>query len=133
MLDYFINVGLSFLPYLGTAAFIVVIAVILPKVVRKILGVKIDKKIDDIIGKGASAIAAVIVTLGIIFALSSSANTFKLEHHDKAKLNQQIEMQNTQRSVGEIVDRSRKPELNTEERKERFDSLVEPYWKNSSQ
>lgn len=130
MLDYAINVGLSLLPYLGTSLFIVIVGIVLPRLYIKIFDLKLDRRVISVVEKGVAAAVAVIITLGIIFALTSSANTFKLEHHDKVQLNRQIESQNTSREVTEIVDRSRKPEMTQEERSKRFDEITDYHKKD---
>lgn len=59
-----------------------------------------------------------------LFCAFSPANTPKREHHDKVELNQKIETQNLTREAPQVVDRTRKPEKTTEERKEDFKDLV---------
>jgi len=125
MLDYIVNVGLSFLPYLGTSIFIIIFAIVLPRIFIRLFNINVEKRLISLIERGVSAVVVVIIALGVIFSLTSSANTFKLEHHDKVQLNQKIESQNTNREVGEIVDRSRKPDMTQEERAKRFDEITD--------
>ena len=124
MLDYFINVGLSFLPFFGAAFGILFFVVFLPRVLFRIMGTQLDQSVKDIVLKGSLAVIVVILTAGLIFSFTASANTFKLEHHDKTQLNQRIEKQNMNPSMGEIVDRTKKPELTEEERATRFKEIT---------
>ena len=124
MLEYFINVGLSFLPFFGVAFGILFFVVFLPRVLFRIMGTQLDQSVKDIVLKGSLAVIVVILTAGLIFSFTASANTFKLEHHDKTQLNQRIENQNMNPSMGEIVDRTKKPEMNQEERSARFKDIT---------
>lgn len=124
MLDYFINVGLSFLPFFGVAFGILFFAVFLPRVLFRIVGIQLDQSVKDIVLKGSLALVTIILTVGLIFSFTASANTFKLEHHNKTQLNQRIENQNMNPSIGEIVDRTKKPELTQEERAARFKEIT---------
>lgn len=124
MLDYFINVGLSFLPFFGVAFGILFFVVFLPRVLFRIMGTQLDQSVKDIVLKGSLAVIVVILTAGLIFSFTASANTFKLEHHDKTQLNQRIENQNMNPSMGEIVDRTKKPEMTEEERTARFKEIT---------
>ena len=124
MLDYFINVGLSFLPFFGVAFGILFFVVFLPRVLFRIVGIQLDQSVKDIVLKGSLAVIAVILAAGLIFSFTTSANTFKLEHHNKVQLNQRIENQNMNPSMGEIVDRTKKPELTQEERAARFKEIT---------
>ena len=124
MLDYFINVGLSFLPFFGIAFGILFFVVFLPRVLFRIMGTQLDQSVKDIVLKGSLAVIVVILAAGLIFSFTASANTFKLEHHDKTQLNQRIENQNMNPSMGEIVDRTKKPELTQEERATRFKEIT---------
>ena len=124
MLDYFINVGLSFLPFFGVAFGILFFVVFLPRVLFRIVGIQLDQSVKDIVLKGSLAVIAVILAAGLIFSFTASANTFKLEHHNKVQLNQRIENQNMNPSMGEIVDRTKKPELTQEERTARFKEIT---------
>ena len=124
MLDYFINVGLSFLPFFGVAFGILFFVVFLPRVLFRIVGIQLDQSVKDIVLKGSLAVIAVILAAGLIFSFTASANTFKLEHHNKVQLNQRIENQNMSPSMGEIVDRTKKPELTQEERAARFKEIT---------
>ena len=124
MLDYFINVGLSFLPFFGVAFGILFFVVFLPRVLFRIVGIQLDQSVKDVVLKGSLAVIVVILAAGLIFSFTASANTFKLEHHNKTKLNQRIENQNMNPSMGEIVDRTKKPELTQEERSSRFREIT---------
>ena len=124
MLDYFINVGLSFLPFFGVAFGILFFVVFLPRVLFRIVGIQLDQSVKDIVLKGSLAVIAVILAAGLIFSFTASANTFKLEHHNKTQLNQRIENQNMNPSMGEIVDRTKKPEMGQEERSARFKEIM---------
>lgn len=124
MLDYFINVGLSFLPFFGVAFGILFFVVFLPRVLFRIMGAQLDQSVKDIVLKGSLAVIVVILAVGLIFSFTASANTFKLEHHNKTQLNQRIENQNMNPSVGEIVDRTKKPQLTQEERAARFKEIT---------
>ena len=124
MLDYFINVGLSFLPFFGVAFGILFFVVFLPRVLFRIMGTQLDQSVKDVVLKGSLAVIVVILTAGLIFSFTASANTFKLEHHDKTQLNQRIENQNMNPSMGEIVDRTKKPEMTEEERTTRFKEIT---------
>ena len=124
MLDYFINVGLSFLPFFGAAFGILFFVVFLPRVLFRIVGIQLDQSVKDIVLKGSLAVIVVILAVGLIFSFTASANTFKLEHHNKTQLNQRIENQNMNPSMGEIIDRTKKPELTQEERAARFKEIT---------
>lgn len=124
MLDYFINVGLSFLPFFSVAFGILFFVVFLPRVLFRIVGIQLDQSVKDVVLKGSLAVIVVILTAGLIFSFTASANTFKLEHHNKAQLNHRIENQNMNPSMGEIVDRTKKPELTQEERATRFKEIT---------
>ena len=124
MLDYFINVGLSFLPFFGVAFGILFFVVFLPRVLFRIMGTQLDRSVKDIVLKGSLALVVVILVVGLIFSFTASANTFKLEHHNKTQLNRQIENENMNPSIGEIVDRTKKPEMNQEERAARFKEIT---------
>ena len=124
MLDYFINVGLSFLPFFGVAFGILFFVVFLPRVLFRIVGIQLDQSVKDIVLKGSLALVTIILTVGLIFSFTTSANTFKLEHHNKTQLNQRIENQNMNPSMGAIVDRTKKPELTQEERAARFKEIT---------
>ena len=124
MLEYFINVGLSFLPFFGVAFGILFFVVFLPRVLFRIMGTQLDQSVKDIVLKGSLALVTIILTVGLIFSFTTSANTFKLEHHNKTQLNQRIENQNMNPSMGEIVDRTKKPELTREERAARFKEIT---------
>ena len=129
MLDYFINVGLSFLPFFGVAFGILFFVVFLPRVLFRIMGTQLDQSVKDIVLKGSLALVTIILvtiilTVGLIFSFTTSANTFKLEHHNKTQLNRQIENENMNPSIGEIVDRTKKPELTQEERAARFKEIT---------
>ena len=124
MLDYFINVGLSFLPFFGVAFGILFFVVFLPRVLFRIMGTQLDQSVKDIVLKGSLALVTIILTVGLIFSFTTSANTFKLEHHNKTQLNRQIENENMNPSIGEIVDRTKKPELTEEERAARFKEIT---------
>ena len=124
MLEYFINVGLSFLPFFGVAFGILFFVVFLPRVLFRIMGTQLDQSVKDIVLKGSLAVIVVILAAGLIFSFTASANTFKLEHHDKTQLNQRIENQNMNPSIGAIVDRTKKPELTQEERATRFKEIT---------
>ena len=124
MLDYFINVGLSFLPFFGVAFGILFFVVFLPRVLFRIMGTQLDQSVKDIVLKGSLAVIVVILAVGLIFSFTAPANTFKLEHHNKTQLNQRIENQNMNPSMGEIVDRTKKPELTQEERAARFKEIT---------
>ena len=124
MLDSFINVGLSFLPFFGVAFGILFFVVFLPRVLFRIMGTQLDQSVKDIVLKGSLALVTIILTVGLIFSFTTSANTFKLEHHNKAQLNHRIENQNMNPSIGEIVDRTKKPEMNQEERSARFKDIT---------
>ena len=123
---YSINVLLSWKPYLLFGVAIIVISNVTNFFLRKELTeIGFMRRMYQVVLWGW--------LLTLLMSVASGVNTFKLEQHDRVNLNKQIEIQNTTREHAPVVDNSRKPELNTEERKERFDSLVEPYWKNSSQ
>ena len=124
MLDYFINVGLSFLPFFSVAFSILFFVVFLPRVLFRIVGIQLDQSVKDIVLKGSLAVIAVILAAGLIFSFTASANTFKLEHHNKVQLNQRIENQNMSPSMGEIVDRTKKSEMTEEERAARFKEIT---------
>lgn len=124
MLDYFINVGLSFLPFFGVAFGILFFVVFLPRVLFRIMGTQLDRPVKDIVLKGSLALVTIILTIGLIFSFTASANTFKLEHHNKTQLNRQIENENMNPSIGEIVDRTKKPQLTQEERAARFKEIT---------
>ena len=124
MLDYFINVGLSFLPFFGVAFGILFFVVFLPRVLFRIVGIQLDQSAKDVVLKGSLAVIVVILAVGLIFSFTASANTFKLEHHNKVQLNQRIENQNMNPSMGAIVDRTKKPELTQEERAARFKEIT---------
>ena len=124
MFDYFINVGLSFLPFFGVAFSILFFVVFLPRVLFRIVGIQLDQSVKDIVLKGSLALVTIILTIGLIFSFTASANTFKLEHHNKTQLNQRIENQNMNPSMGEIVDRTKKPEMSQEERSARFKEIT---------
>ena len=124
MLDYFINVGLSFLPFFGVAFGILFFVVFLPRVLFRIVGIQLDQSVKDIVLKSSLAVIAVILAAGLIFSFTASANTFKLEHHNKVQLNQRIENQNMSPSMGEIVDRTKKSEMTEEERAARFKEIT---------
>lgn len=124
MFDYFINVGLSFLPFFGVAFGILFFVVFLPRVLFRIVGIQLDQSVKDIVLKGSLALVVVILAVGLIFSFTASANTFKLEHHNKTQLNQRIENQNMNPSMGEIVDRTKKPEMSQEERSARFKEIT---------
>jgi uncharacterized membrane protein len=124
VLDYFINVGLSFLPFFGATFGILFFVVFLPRVLFRIMGTQLDQSVKDIVLKGSLAVIVVILAVGLIFSFTASANTFKLEHHNKTQLNQRIENQNMNPSMGEIVDRTKKPELTQEERAARFKEIT---------
>ena len=124
MLDYFINVGLSFLPFFGVAFGILFFVVFLPRVLFRIVGIQLDQSVKDVVLKGSLALVTIILTVGLIFSFTTSANTFKLEHHNKTQLNRQIENENMNPSIGEIVDRTKKPELTQEERAARFKEIT---------
>ena len=78
----------------------------------------------DFVLEGSLAVIAVILAAGLIFSFTASANTFKLEHHNKVQLNQRIENQNMSPSMGEIVDRTKKSEMTEEERAARFKEIT---------
>lgn len=123
---YSINVLLSWKPYLLFGVAIIVISNVTNFFLRKELTeIGFMRRMYQVVLWGW--------LLTLLMSAASGVNTFKLEQHDRVNLNKQIEIQNTAREHAPVVDNSRKPELNTEERKERFDSLVEPYWKNSRQ
>ena len=124
MLDYFINVGLSFLPFFSTAFGVLFFVVFVPRVLFRIVGIQLDQSVKDIVLKGSLAVIAVILAAGLIFSFTASANTFKLEHHNKVQLNQRIENQNMSPSMGEIVDRTKKSEMTEEERAARFKEIT---------
>ena len=124
MLDYFINVGLSFLPFFSVAFGILFFVVFLPRVLFRIVGIQLDQSVKDVVLKGSLAVIVVILTAGLIFSFTASANTFKFEHHNKAQLNHRIENRNMNPSIGEIVDRTKKPELTEEERAARFKEIT---------
>ena len=124
MLDYFINVGLSFLPFFGAAFGILFFVVFLPRVLFRIMGTQLDQSVKDVVLKGSLAVIVVILAVGLIFSFTASANTFKLEHHNRTQLNQRIENQNMNPSMGEIVDRTKKPEMGQEERSARFKEIT---------
>ena len=124
MLDYFINVGLSFLPFFSTAFGVLFFVVFVPRVLFRIVGIQLDQSVKDIVLKGSLAVIAVILAAGLIFSFTTSANTFKLEHHNKTQLNQRIENQNMNPSIGEIVDRTKKSEMTEEERAARFKEIT---------
>ena len=124
MLEYFINVGLSFLPFFGVAFGILFFVVFLPRVLFRIMGTQLDQSVKDIVLKGSLALVVVILVVGLIFSFTASANTFKLEHHNRTQLNQRIENQNMNPSMGEIVDRTKKPEMGQEERSARFKEIT---------
>ena len=124
MLEYFINVGLSFLPFFGVAFGILFFVVFLPRVLFRIMGTQLDQSVKDIVLKGSLALVVVILVVGLIFSFTASANTFKLEHHNKTQLNQRIENQNMNPSIGEIVDRTKKSEMTEEERTARFKEIT---------
>ena len=124
MLDYFINVGLSFLPFFSVAFGILFFVVFLPRVLFRIVGIQLDQSVKDVVLKGSLAVIVVILTAGLIFSFTASANTFKLEHHDKTQLNQRIENQNMNPSIGEIIDRTKKSEMTEEERTARFKEIT---------
>ena len=124
MLDYFINVGLSFLPFFGVAFGILFFVVFLPRFLFRIVDIQLDQSVKDVVLKGSLAVIVVILAAGLIFSFTASANTFKLEHHNKTQLNQRIENQNMNPSIGEIVDRTKKPEMTEEERTARFKEIT---------
>ena len=124
MLDYFINVGLSFLPFFSVAFGILFFVVFLPRVLFRIVGIQLDQSVKDIVLKGSLALVVVILVVGLIFSFTASANTFKLEHHNRTQLNQLIENQNMNPSMGEIVDRTKKSEMTEEERAARFKEIT---------
>ena len=124
MLESFINVGLSFLPFFGVAFGILFFVVFLPRVLFRIMGTQLDQSVKDIVLKGSLAVIVVILTAGLIFSFTAYANTFKFEHHNKAQLNHRIENRNMNPSIGEIVDRTKKPELTQEERAARFKEIT---------
>ena len=124
MLDSFINVGLSFLPFFGVAFGILFFVVFLPRVLFRIVGIQLDQSVKDVVLKGSLALVVVILVVGLIFSFTASANTFKLEHHDKTQLNHRIENQNMNPSMGEIVDRTKKSEMTEEERAARFKEIT---------
>ena len=98
--------------------------VFLPRVLFRIVGIQLDQSVKDIVLKGSLTLVTIILTVGLIFSFTASANTFKLEHHNKTQLNQRIENQNMNPSIGEIVDRTKKPELTQEERAARFKEIT---------
>ena len=124
MFDYFINVGLSFLPFFGVAFSILFFVVFLPRVLFRIVDIQLDQSVKDIVLKGSLALVVVILVVGLIFSFTASANTFKLEHHNRTQLNRQIENENMNPSMGEIVDRTKKPEMSQEERAARFKEIT---------
>ena len=124
MLDYFINVGLSFLPFFSTVFGVLFFVVFVPRVLFRIVGIQLDQSVKDIVLKGSLALVTIILTVGLIFSFTTSANTFKLEHHNKTQLNQRIENQNMNPSIGEIVDRTKKSEMTEEERAARFKEIT---------
>ena len=124
MLEYFINVGLSFLPFFGVAFGVLFFVVFVPRVLFRIVGIQLDQSVKDIVLKGSLALVTIILTVGLIFSFTTSANTFKLEHHNKTQLNQRIENQNMNPSIGEIVDRTKKSEMTEEERAARFKEIT---------
>ena len=124
MLDYFINVGLSFLPFFGVAFGILFFVVFLPRFLFRIVDIQLDQSVKDVVLKGSLALVVVILVVGLIFSFTASANTFKLEHHNKVQLNQRIENQNMNPSIGEIVDRTKKSEMTEEERTARFKEIT---------
>lgn len=124
MFDYFINVGLSFLPFFGVAFGILFFVVFLSRVLFRIAGIQLDQSVKDVVLKGSLALVVVILVVGLIFSFTASANTFKLEHHNKVQLNQRIENQNMNPSIGEIVDRTKKSEMTEEERTARFKEIT---------
>lgn len=124
MFDYFINVGLSFLPFFGVAFGILFFVVFLPRVLFRIVGIQLDQSVKDVVLKGSLALVVMILVVGLIFSFTASANTFKLEHHNKTQLNQLIENQNMNPSMGEIVDRTKKSEMTEEERTARFKEIT---------
>ena len=124
MFDYFINVGLSFLPFFGVAFGILFFVVFLSRVLFRIAGIQLDQSVKDVVLKGSLALVVVILVVGLIFSFTASANTFKLEHHNKTQLNQRIENQNMNPSIGEIVDRTKKSEMTEEERTARFKEIT---------
>ena len=124
MLDYFINVGLSFLPFFSVAFGILFFVVFLPRVLFRIVGIQLDQSVKDVVLNGSLALVVVILVVGLIFSFTASANTFKLEHHNKVQLNQRIENQNMNPSIGEIVDRTKKSEMTEEERTARFKEIT---------
>ena len=124
MLDYFINVGLSFLPFFSTAFGVLFFVVFVPRVLFRIMGTQLDQSVKDVVLKGSLAVIVVILAVGLIFSFTASANTFKLEHHNKTQLNQRIENQNMNPSIGEIVDRTKKSEMTEEERAARFKEIT---------
>ena len=124
MLDYFINVGLSYRPFFGVAFGILFFVVFLPRVLFRIVGIQLDQSVKDVVLKGSLALIVVILVVGLIFSFTASTNTFKLEHHNKTQLNQRIENQNMNPSMGEIVDRTKKSEMTEEERAARFKEIT---------
>ncbi len=124
MLDYFINVGLSFLPFFSTAFGVLFFVVFVPRVLFRIVGIQLDQSVKDIVLKGSLALVTIILTVGLIFSFTTSANTFKLEHPNKTQLNQRIENQNMNPSISEIVDRTKKSEMTEEERAARFKEIT---------
>ena len=122
MIDYFINVGLSFLPYLGWSGMLIVLFYIPLLLLRFRQEYPNLEKIRTILRRTVLIVATSIFAIGLVVSTSSSANTFKLEQHNKVELNRKIESRNSNQPSGEIVDRTRKA-MPEEERAARFEEL----------
>ena len=114
MIDYLINVGLSFLPYFTFGVWFWIGVIVLHTIFKdKVKELPLFKsEFRKIFTKGV-----LIYMIIALFAVAmNSANTFKLEQHDKVILNQKIQTYNTNRQSGEIVDRTKKPQMTEDER-----------------
>lgn len=127
MIDYLINVGLSFLPYLGFGVVIFLIT-LFAVYGTKFLEVKFESEDQKVFNKTIKVIRFValgVILAGLVIAFASPVNTFKLEHHNKAQTNSHIERLNSARQPEPVVDMARQPKHTDAERKANFDSLVD--------
>lgn len=114
--DYFINVWISFIPFLQVLFFILV-------------GFYIAKKVffPNLRVKGFYGFLVGYIIMSIVLSLMASSNLPKNETFDRGNTSKQISEIEFRRktNLGEVKDISRQPALNQEQRAARFDELVD--------
>jgi len=121
MFDYFVNAGMSFIPF-GVAALCVLLVSFLPR----LLGA--DQVTWAGVVKAARHLATLVVIFGFTLALTYSANTYKRQDVNKAQLIHQQEQINLQRTEKvapqELRDVMSSRTRSKEQLKADFDSMV---------